>query len=400
MQCNAVLVCFLAVTLAAARNLQANGERPVMKIVRMLQDMKAQLEKEKADDEAVFESLDCWCKNNEAEKTKAIEVGNAKVADLKASMGEFAAKIEELREGLASTKEKLRKDQKALDTATAIRMKEVKAFQGEETDLLASIQSCQQALVVLGKHNPSFTQLRVVAKNLEAMKTMQLAKDVLSRDKLAVLKAFVQEAQEGSRLRRIPGFQSYTPQSGQIFGILKQMQEEFEASLSQSQKDEAKAKEDFASLKTAKEAELDAGRKQQAQLEQDDAEFREKNAQAYEEYNDTLEQLEIDETFLRNLKKKCSASDAEFEKRMKDRMEEIQAVEETIAILNSDDSFEAMGKTVNSFVQLATRKQTRQLRAAKVLRSVRGGSQQLAMLAATVELDGFEKAKAAIDKMA
>ena len=64
-------------------------------------------------------------------------------------MGEFAAKIEELREGLASTKEKLRQDQKALDTATALRMKEVKEFQGEETDLLASIQSCKQAIAQL-----------------------------------------------------------------------------------------------------------------------------------------------------------------------------------------------------------------------------------------------------------
>merc|ERR1719326_721605 len=376
MQCNAVLVCFLAVTLAAARNLQANGERPVMKIVRMLQDMKAQLEKEKADDEAVFEMLDCWCKNNRDEKTKAIEAGEAKISDLKASMGEFAAKIEELREGLAQTKEKLRQDQKALDTATAIRMKEVKEFQGEETDLLGSIQSIKQALVVLKKHNPSFTQLRVVAKNLEAMKTMQLAKDVLSRDKMAVLKAFLQETQESqSSLRRIPGFQSYTPQSGQIFGILKQMQEEFEASLSDAQKEEQKAKEDFASLKAAKEDELDAGRKQQAQLEQDDADFREKNAQAYEEFTDTQEQLKIDQTFLRNLEKKCSVSDAEFEKRMKDRITEIQAVDETIAILNDDSAFENFDKTVSSFVQLSSQRsqalRNRKVRAAEVLRNVR-----------------------------
>jgi hypothetical protein len=77
---------------------------------------------------------------------------------------------------------------------------------------LASIQSCKQALVVLNKHNPSFTQLRAVAKNLEAMKAMQLAKDALGRDKIAVLKAFLQEAQEGSSLRRIPGL--FVPVTG------------------------------------------------------------------------------------------------------------------------------------------------------------------------------------------
>jgi len=407
-QRNVALALLIAgVANVAARSVEADGERPVMKVVRLLQDMSAQLEKEKADDEAVFEALDCWCKTNEAEKTKAIEAGEAKIADLKSSMGEFAAKIEELREGLASAKAKLRQDQDALDTATAIRMKEVKAFHGEEKDMLATIQSCKQAIVVLKKHNPSFTQLRAVAKNLAVMKTMQLAKDALSRDKLAVLKAFLQEAQESSstmqNLRKIPGFQSYAPQSGQIFGILEQMQEEFEASLSDSQKEEQKANDDFAALKTAKEAELAAGRKQQAQLEQDDADFREKNAQAYEEFNDTQDQLEIDQEFMRNLNKKCAATDAEFEQRMQDRSEEIAAVQDTIAILNSDDSFEAFGKSVDSFMQRSSQKhravQSRKVRAAQVLRSVRGASQEIAALAVTVELDGFEKAKAAIDKM-
>merc|ERR1719433_1371454 len=97
-------------------------ERPVMKVVRLLQDMAAELEKEKAEDEAVFESLDCWCKTNEEEKTHAIELGQAKMADLKAAQEEFMAKIEELRNSIEETTTKLREDQKALDTATAIRM--------------------------------------------------------------------------------------------------------------------------------------------------------------------------------------------------------------------------------------------------------------------------------------
>jgi hypothetical protein len=404
MKCNVALAIFLLVAGASARSLQSDGERPVMKVVRLLQDMKAELEKEKADDEAVFEMLDCWCKKNEEEKTNALEINRAKVADLKAAMGEFMAKIEEIREGLASTKEKLRQDQESLDTATALRMKEEKAFHAEETDLLGVIQSCKQAIVVLSKHNPSFTQLKQVAKSLEAVRSMQLAKDALSSDKLQVLKAFLQEAKESSNnnLRRIPGFQSYNPQSGQIFGVLRQMQEEFEASLSESQKEEAKAKEDFAALKAAKEAELEAGKKQQAQFEQDDADFRMKNEEAYTEYNDTMDQIKIDETFMRNLKKKCTEKDEAFDKRMKDRVEEIKAVEDTIFILNSDTAFENFDKTVStSFMQVSAKKRKASLlkRAAALLRSVKGGTAQFVALAATVELDGFEKAKAAIDKM-
>merc|ERR1719321_538358 len=37
----------------------------------MLKDMKAELEKELADDEEVHELLSCWCKTNDEEKSKA-----------------------------------------------------------------------------------------------------------------------------------------------------------------------------------------------------------------------------------------------------------------------------------------------------------------------------------------
>merc|ERR1719433_1077137 len=381
-------------------------ERPVMKVVRLLQDMAVELEKEKAEDEAVFESLDCWCKTNEKEKTQAIELGKAKMAELKSAQEEFMAKIEELRGSIAETRAKLQEDQEALDKATAIRMQESQAFHTEETELMGIVQSCKQAILVLSKHHPSLEQLQSVARNLEALKTVAVAKDALGHDKLAVLRAFLQQAEDSSfsgRLRRIPGMQSYAPQSGQIFGILKQMQEEFEASLSAAQKEEVRAKEEFEELRTAKRAELDAGEKKLKQLRQDDALFRDKNQQAYEEYNDTREQVETDEEFLRNLKKKCTQTDEDFAKRMKSRNEEILAVQDTIAYLNTDAAFDNVEKTVNTASFLQTRESQSTAgpalrdRAAGILRAA--GTPRLAMLATAVQLDAFTKVKAAIDKM-
>jgi len=407
----AVLVlCLLSVAMVGVAGTRLAKERPVMKVVRLLQDMQAELEKESADDKQVYESLGCWCKENDAEKTKAIDVGEAKMADLNAALGEYAAKIEELREGLATTRAKLKQDQEALNSATAIRTQEASAFHGEEKELLDAVQACKQALVVLSKHHPSLSQLRSVAKTLEALKVMQQARDSLGKDKVAVLKAFLQQASdEGTgSLRRIPGFQSYTPQSGQIFGILQQMQEDFEADLSTAQKQEQKAREDYEALKAAKEAELAAGEKQLTQLKQDDAEFREKNVQAYEELNDTREQLEIDKEFLAKLRKRCEETDREYEARTKSRLEEIAAVGETIAYLNSDEAFGVFDKTVNTAFLLQTsalrRSPQRSVaemaarhRAAQVLS--RAGVPKLALLAESAQLDTFAKVQEAIQKM-
>merc|ERR1719456_813850 len=73
-------------------------ERPVMKVVRLLQDTKAELEKELEDDKAVYELMTCWCNSNDKEKAAAIEAGKAKIAELESSMGADAARLSELKQ--------------------------------------------------------------------------------------------------------------------------------------------------------------------------------------------------------------------------------------------------------------------------------------------------------------
>lgn len=406
MKLNVVLASLLvvpAVAVTARRNRDGSSkERPVAKVVRMLEDMKVELQAAKETDDKVYEELTCWCTGGTDEKKNAIELGEAKMSDLQSAMGEYGAKVEELREGLATTKTKLREDKAALDTAVAIRMKENKVFHEEEVDMLDAIQGCDNALKVLSKHH-SLAQIKEVGKSLQALTAMQLAKDNLGRDKMAVLKAFLQEAEDSSISRlRIPGMQSYAPQSGQIVGILSQMKEDFEGDLKNAQAEEATAVSEFTQLKKAKEDELAAGKAQQDQLEQDDAEFREKNAQAYEEYLDTEEQVNTDTEFLRNLKKRCATADEDYAARTKGRLAELEAVAETIAFLNSDEAAGSFDKTVNTaFLQTASLtvagKEDARQKASQVLR--RTGNAQLALLASSVQLDAFEKVKVAIDDM-
>merc|ERR1711879_86482 len=111
---------------------------------------------------------------------------------------------------------------------------------------------------------------------------------------------------------------------------------------------------------SAKTAEIASGRKLKAELDEENAELQTKHAQSTTELENTRTQLGLDRTFLANLKKKCSESSDEFDVRVKDRMTEIAAVEDTIKILNEDTSFDNFGDTVNtastagiSFVQVS-----------------------------------------------
>merc|ERR1740117_758373 len=204
----------------------------------------------------------------------------------------------------------------------------------------------------------------------------------MGKASFAYLSHFLHNAETAPSFVAIPGMQSYAPKSGQIFGIITQMKEDFEANLKEQQKTEANTQTQYDNLKAAKEDEIDTGKKLMVQTDADIAEYQEKYAQAAQERKDTMEQLGLDTEFVAALEKKCSETGAEFDKRVKARTTEIAAVSDTIKILNSDESFESFDKMqAPAFLQtqsVATDAQRRQ-RAARVLQG--SGIAQLAALA-------------------
>merc|ERR1712070_543055 len=141
--------------------------------------------------------------------------------------------------------------------------------------------------------------------------------------------------------------QSYAPQSGEIFGILKQMKETFESNLSASQKEEMANQKAYEELKAAKEEEIKAGQDQIDAKTQELADTDEKNAKAKEDVVDTKESLAADEEFLMMLKEKCSMTDNEWEERQKTRQLEMEACSKALAVLSSDDAHDLFTKTFN-----------------------------------------------------
>merc|ERR1719265_1085415 len=370
--------------------------------------MQAELNKEMEDDKAVYEMISCWGETKYHTKTKTIAEGEAKSEQLLAEMDETAAKIIELKAKIKETKDEYNKDWNALNTANSMRMKENKEFHGEETELLGAIQACEQAITVLSEHHPALAQIHSAAIGLKGALPVQLLSGVLDQVKLATLKAFVAQAANANSFLAIPGMQSYAPASGQIFGILKQLKEDLSGNLSESQKAELKALEEYTSLKAAKEEEMATGKKLLGQLEEELASYGTQHAEAVEQYEDTQDQLALDKTFLANLKKQCSATDKEYEERVKSRLEEIAAVQDTIEFLNSDEAYDMFDKTVNTAflqtrsVSIASQKdQQKRNRALAVLAHAAGKSHspQLGLIMVSVRLDAFVKVKAAIDKM-
>jgi len=377
--------------------------RPIMKVVRMLEDMKEELNKELEDDKAVQELLECWCGTGMKEKEKSIQLAESRISELEAALGEALAKINELKSKRKAVQEEQYADQKALDESEEMRMKENKAFHETEGDLLQAIDATENAITMLSKHNAGLAQIKAVAQSLQTARVTELMirSKGLDASKTTALKDFITGTNQATGFMQIPGMQSYAPQSGQIFGILKQMKEDFDVDLAAEQKSEKKALEEFQALKESKLAEIDTGKATIVQYDQDLAELGQQNAEAMKELEDTQEQLGLDQTFLATLNKKCAGSDEKFEARVKTRLAEIDAVEDTIEILNSDTSFEAFDKGVNSFLQVDSEDKNKRNKVVAILRAAASHSKNpaIALLAVSAQLDVFTKIKEEIDKL-
>jgi chromosome segregation ATPase len=332
-----------------------------------------------------------------------------------------------------------------LAEATALREKEAKAFHGKELTSIQAIENMKAALTVLGKHHEKgpdstvaggavFKSERDSWESLIAVKSATKKSDHIvhyledfmrrngfgtlseqptskflqqenhvagwSDDDAAVVKRALKYA--SSFLQDHEGYYpAYQSQSGEIVGLLKQLKEEMEGDLSESQKKESEAAAAFAEMRAAKTEQIESAEKMEEEKEDDLANSENALAEAKEDLEQEKKTLAENQKFLKKLKELCTDSDKKFAERKAMRLKEIQAVSETIEILTADEARDAMTGTYN-FLQTSTARvsKTRQM-AAKALRQAAAKSRdpRLSMLATSVELDAFTKVKKAIDDM-
>merc|ERR1719399_1748523 len=386
---------------------QAAKNRPVSKVITLLKDMLKQLEKEAEEDEEIYDKMACWCETNDKEKTKSIAEAEARIDDLTSAIEELTASSARLNTEIKNLEGEVAKNQEALDKATAIRQKQLAEFNEEEKDNLQAISALKAAIVVLSKHHPSALQteslIHIATKVQQLMhKHAEVLREAITPKQRKTVASFIQAPADYFDAK--PTFkQSYAPQSGQIFGILKQMKETFEANLASSQKEENENQKAYEDLKAAKEAEIQAGQEQIETKTQELADTDEKLAQSKQDIEDTRASLAADEKFLAELKEKCQMTDQEWEERQKTRQEEMAAVSKALAILSSDDAHDTFTKTFNpEFTQTASALRSKRRDQAATLLSAAARkfmNPRLAQLATAVRLDAFVKVKKAIDDM-
>jgi len=366
---------------------------PVTRVVNLLKDMSNQLEVEAKADEEAYNGMGCWCETNDREKTQAIAAAQQRQVDLEATIQETAAKAAQMGADLQYLGKQVAQQQESLNKASAIREKEQGEFREQEKDMLQSSASLKTAVSTLGK-----VQLNQLPK--ESLAQVQslingLPKTMVSTHRRTLM-TLLQNPSKASMLQ-----QKQKVPSSAIFGILKQMKEEFESNIKKQSEEEANAVTEFLGLKEAKNREMKSGNTLIATKQTEQAQARQTNAESKQDWEETSAALSADTEFLMNLKLKCKNMDKDYQARVKVRTEEIGAVSQATSILTDSEARTVMGRS--TFIQVASQKLISNSRNAAAVALQKAGSKlhspKLVALAMSMRMDAFAKVKENIDNV-
>jgi len=330
-----------AACLVLAAQCNAAKENPIRKIVRLMQDMSAEIEAEKKKEAELYEKLMCVCTEYPPELSASIEASKSSIASLTGKIEEetaLKAKLAEEIKGHGADKEAATKD---LAKATSLRGKETEEYEGSVADLKGSIGQLDSAIPAL-EAGAGASSLMQASGSSHLKNVISSSTSITDFDKKRVL-AFLNEGDSSSDSSLDA---AAAPASGEILGILKAMKDDMAKSLSDAESSEEVASTGFADLKAAKDEEIALAASAIESKDKKTGDLAISIASSTEALEDTEEELAANSKMLKTLETTCDSKKLEFQERLKLRNDEIAAISEAVGILNDDDALDVFKKAV------------------------------------------------------
>jgi len=301
----------------------------------------------------------CYCKNGAESLEKGIADAGPKISQLASAIEAAEAKKAGLDNEIANHQAEQAAAKKDMAEATALREQEKAQHDSALAEEEAELGPINDALAALDKGaGASFIQ----SSAAQALKKVVQAKDNMNDGDRTDLVAFLSNEADSD----------YAPADSEITGILKTMKDEVTANIADLKKDEAASVKSYDGVMAAKNKELapiqemiEEKRLRSGQIPVDVTEMK-------NDLGDTGEQIVEDKKFLSDLAANCATKEKFFQENVKNRGQELQALADTIKVLNDDDALELFKKTLpgaSSFLQISESTEEMRARALSALTS-------------------------------
>jgi hypothetical protein len=341
-----------------------DGGSPVQKVIELLDEMKAKIQKDLAAEGQSMEEFLSFCDGETKEKMFAIKTSDGMIGDLSAVIQESKAIIAAKEDSVSELGSTISAKEKELSEATAVREGENADFVAAEKELVTSVDNCARAATALAK-GLSFAQMRgkkhaaaKMQKQMEAVRnalqTIMSAAwiDVESHKKL---KSFLQETQGDSsgddlslaNYHAQPQAKevAYESKSGVIVDMIKEMQGKVEAELSALRKKEMEDVHGFKMIEQNLLSEISNSKEKLAADSASKSAAAEAQSKAEGELVEVEKTKAADQDFAKTLRSDCETKANEWEAKEKSAKEEMGALNKAKEILADG---------VKAFVQIKT----------------------------------------------
>jgi len=380
-----VATCAATLKVSTSTDLSAN---PIRRVVTMLQMMQNKVTAEGKKEQALFDKFMCYCTSGADDLAASIGSADTKIPQVESALKEAAANKAQLEADVKTHQADRTEAKAAIAAATALREKEATQYAKDSGDFKTNIAAMGKALTAIEGGASGFLQTSAAS----SVRKLAIDMDISPADRDQVM-AFLSQGQ-GS---------GYAPQSGQITGILKQMQETMQGDLAEITAAENGGITNFDELIAAKEKQINADTAAIENKIERVGNLGVEIETMKNDLSDTARGMIEDKAFLADLDKMCATKKAEWEVRCKTRTEELLALADTVKILNDDDALELFKKTLpGASALLQTRVSSSEVR--KLALSALSGHKDVKLDLISMALRGkkfsFDKVIKMIDDMA
>jgi hypothetical protein len=343
-------VIFAQLVLAAGLRLAGRTASPVEKVVELINELKAKIETDGANEQKIYDKFACWCETTTKRKANNIDDGKALIGTATTAILELKGAVAVLEHEVSVHEADIEKNNNAMKKLSSIREKENSDFQQDKSYMETTLSSLHQAIEVLGgagtKKMSTMEVLKVAAKVRSAVvDSPQL--NAMSVERTRLLKAFL-ESPADYYDKKAQAKASYSPQSATVQGILKDMYDTFSADLEKSNAEESTAQKNFEDIFDEKNGQ---NKLLQAMVTTKEATKAEKMQSLTDNESllaATQEQLKTDEEFFATATDSCKEKSDSWDERCRLRTEELDGIQKALAILTSDDARETFANSTSS----------------------------------------------------
>jgi len=298
---------------------------PMEKVIGLMKSLHEKVTAEGKEEAANYDKYACFCKEQADEKLYAIENSKALIKKQTASINKLDGEINKLNSEIGLLSKEIKKQEGIIESKTNTRNGEHDEYMKDANDYLGAIDACERAIAALKD-----------------------SKGALSEDAKSSL-ALVQE-----KTAKIKGAPKFQYQSNHVIELLENLLDKTKVLKNELDQFEF-------DLKAVYDKEMVEANNALRFAEKDKAEASALSESKTEEMNTLIDErseentdLDSDEAFLKVLTGKCEDASNLFDQRSKSRADELTALSEATAELESEggaaDSYGAEGK-LNGFVQ-------------------------------------------------